>query len=70
MGHSKHKLELVYTRLTDEEMYNEYSKAIDLLTIDPANRLQKKITEMEKAQDKFDKVLTRIDDLEKQLGIS
>ena len=30
-------------RPTFEEMYKEYSKAIDNLTIDPANRLQRKI---------------------------
>jgi integrase len=69
MGHSKHKLELVYTRLTEAEMYEEYSKAIDLLTIEPSQRLQKKVTELQEKHDRLDKVLARVDALEKELGI-
>lgn len=69
MGHDI-GLDSSYLRHNESKIEQEYRKAIDLLTIDPSNRLQKKITEMEQAQDKFDKVLTRIDDLEKQLGIA
>jgi hypothetical protein len=32
-----------YYRSTEQEMSEEYQKAIDTLTIDPANRLQRKI---------------------------
>ena len=40
-----HKIGLAscYYRPTTEEMYEEYEKAIDNLTIDPANRLRKRI---------------------------
>ena len=47
MGHSKKGLELRYDRLTEEEMLSEYEKAIDNLTIDPANRLRKKVEKLE-----------------------
>jgi integrase len=42
LGH-KIGLASAYYRHTVEEMYKKYSKAIDNLTIDPANRLQRKI---------------------------
>ena len=42
LGH-KIGLASAYYRYTVEEMYKEYSKVIDNLTIDPANRLQRKI---------------------------
>jgi hypothetical protein len=42
LGH-KIGLASAYYRPIVEEMYKEYSKAIDNLTIDPANRLQRKI---------------------------
>jgi len=42
LGH-KIGLASAYYRYTVEEMYKEYSKVIDSLTIDPANRLQRKI---------------------------
>ena len=40
-----HKIGLTscYYRPTEEEMCTEYQNAIDNLTIDPANRLQRKI---------------------------
>jgi hypothetical protein len=42
LGH-KIGLASAYYRPIVEEMYKEYSKAIDNLTIDPTNRLQRKI---------------------------
>jgi hypothetical protein len=66
-----HKIGLAscYYRPTEREMYAEYEKAIDNLTIDPANRLQRKVTELQIKQDRMDRVLSRIDVLEKELGI-
>ena len=69
MGHSKHKLELVYTRLTEEEMYHEYEKAIDFLTIDPANRLQRKVEMLTVEKSKVDQVMAEIQAMKKKMGI-
>jgi integrase len=48
-----HKIGLAscYYRPTEEEMYTEYEKAIDSLTIDPSQRLQKKIEDMQSDED-------------------
>jgi len=42
-------------RPTFEEMYKEYSKAIDNLTIDPTNRLQRKIETLTIEKSRFDR---------------
>ena len=42
LGH-KIGLAAAYYRPTEQEMLDEYEKAIDNLTIDPANRLQRKV---------------------------
>ena len=36
-----------YVKITEKKLMEEYEKAIDLLTIDPANRLRKKVTKLE-----------------------
>ena len=46
LGH-KIGLASAYYRPTVDEMLSEYEKAIDLLTIDPTNRLQKKVEKLE-----------------------
>jgi len=45
LGH-KIGLASAYYRPTDEEMYQEYLKAVDLLTINEENRLRKRVDEM------------------------
>jgi hypothetical protein len=42
LGH-KIGLASAYYRPTEEEMHEKYNKVIDNLTIDPPNRLQRKI---------------------------
>ncbi len=46
LGHSI-GLASAYYKPTEDEMLAEYEKAIDLLTIDPSQRLQRKVSEME-----------------------
>ena len=47
-GHSdSSNLTQLYSKQTEQEMLSEYSKAIDLLTIDPTNRLRKKVEKLE-----------------------
>ena len=56
-----------YYRPTEEEMYFEYEKAIDNLTVDPSNRLKKKIREYEGRDDAYsleltEKILKRLEE--------
>ena len=47
-GHSpNNNLTQLYSKQTEAEMLHEYEKAIDALTIDPANRLRKKVEKLE-----------------------
>ena len=53
-----HKIGLAssYYRPTEEEMYEEYSKAIDNLTIDPANRIQRKVETLTIEKSRLDRL--------------
>jgi integrase len=47
-GHSQTgNLTQLYSKQTEAEMLHEYEKAIDALTIDPANQLRKKVEKLE-----------------------
>ena len=52
LGH-KIGLASAYYRPTEEQMLNEYLKAVDNLTINEENRLKKKVTELEQKQDEI-----------------
>ena len=67
LGHSKRKLEHVYTRLTPDDVCKEYEKAIDLLTIDPANRLRKKVEKLEVEKNQFDALAAEIEALKRKI---
>lgn len=67
-GHELEGNDPNYARVTEEELFAEYEKVIDLLTIDPANRLQKKVTVLQQRNDRLDAVLDRVMKLEKELG--
>jgi hypothetical protein len=60
LGHSI-GVRAAYQKYTDEDLLREYLKAVDLLTINEANRLRKKVDALEEKED-------RISDLERQLG--
>ncbi len=53
-----HKIGLAssYYRPTEQEMLEEYQKAIDNLTIDPANRLQRKIETLTIEKSRLDRI--------------
>jgi hypothetical protein len=53
-----HKIGLAscYYRPTQEEMFTEYEKAVDNLTIDPANRLQGKIETLTIEKSRLDRL--------------
>jgi integrase len=64
-----HKIGLAscYYRPTEEEMLGEYQKAIDNLTIDPANRLQRKVDTLQVEKSLLDSIASRLNELEKSM---
>ena len=61
---------MIIISVPKSKMYNKSMKAIDALTIDPANRLRKKVTVLQERYDKLDKVMARVKILEKEvLGV-
>ena len=68
MGHSKKGLELRYDRLTEEEMLLEYEKAVDNLTIDPANRLRKKVEKLEVEASQLQRLQAAVKALEMKIN--
>jgi len=67
-----HKIGLAgcYYRPTEEEMYAEYEKAIDLLTINEENRLKRKVDSLEIKKDEIRAILERIKILESNQSVS
>jgi integrase len=66
-----HKIGLTgcYYRPTPQEMYEEYQKAIDNLTIDPANRLKRKVQTLTVEKSIIDSIASRLQELEKKYEI-
>lgn len=68
LGHSPLKdLKLVYTKMTEDEMLQEYEKGIDLLTVDPANRLQKKVDRLEVEASQLQRLQAAVQRLEAKI---
>ena len=59
-----------YYKPTDEDIQSEYEKAIDALTIDPANRLRKKVELLTIEKSKVDLALAQIEDMKKRIGLT
>jgi integrase len=68
MGH-KIGLASCYYRPSEQEMYAEFEKSIDNLTIDPANRLQRKVEVLTIEKSKVDYALSQIEEVKKRIGI-
>lgn len=66
LGH-KIGITSAYYRPTEDEMLSEYSKAIDLLTIDPANRLRKKVEKLEIEKKSYDDLAAEIAEIRKAI---
>jgi len=67
-GHSdKSNLTQLYSKQTVEEMLSEYSTAIDALTIDPTQRMARKIQTMEVERSQFDRLAAQIRALEAKI---
>lgn len=66
MGHKS--LQRVYDKPDEEELLEEYLKAIDLLTINDENRLKAKVATLEEDKDRMIQELTRtVEDMQAQL---
>jgi len=65
LGH-KIGLASAYYRPTEDEMYEEYEKAIDNLTIDPANRLKREIETLKVDKSRMDMLEAKIQKLERK----
>ena len=66
MGHDL-KLDDAYDRPSFDFIVSEYQKAIDALTIDPANRLRKKVEKLEVEKSQFDRLAAQIRALEAKI---
>jgi integrase len=65
-----HKIGLAscYYKPTEQEMYEEYQKAIDNLTIDPANRLKRKVETLTVEKSILDSIASRLNELENKVN--
>jgi len=57
-----------YVRPTEQKMHDEYMKAVDNLTIDPANRLQRKVETLEIEKSRIDTIALKLQLLEKRFN--
>ena len=71
LGHSPLKdLKLVYTKMSEDEMLDEYMKAVDNLTINPENRLRRKVEVLTIEKSKVDLALSQIEEMKKRIGFT
>lgn len=69
MGHGdKNNLTLLYYKPSSDFLVSEYEKAMDLLTIDVANRLQKKIEKLEIEKTQFEALGAEIEALKVKIN--
>jgi integrase len=68
-GHKK-GLDSHYDRRNESEYLAEYSKAIDLLTIDPKNRLERRVAQLTIKADRVDELSEDFAELKRRLGLS
>ncbi|MGA7976451.1 MAG: hypothetical protein WB975_04385 [Nitrososphaeraceae archaeon] len=67
MGHLHVGLESSYYRPQEEDIQAEFEKAVDLLTVDPASRLRKKVEKLEVERTYVDQLRMEIDQIKKSL---
>ena len=68
-GHSQTgNLTQLYSKQTEAEMLHEYEKAIDALTIDPANRLRKRVEKLEVEKTQIQALALELEKVKKAIG--
>jgi integrase len=65
-GHKLKGNDSHYVRTTDERLQQEYEKALDNLTIDPANRLRRKVETLKIEKSRIDMLEAKIQKLERK----
>ena len=68
LGH-KIGLASAYYRPSEDEMLNEYLKAVDNLTINEENRLKRKVEVLTIEKSKVDLALASIEEMKKKIGM-
>ena len=66
-GHELMGNDSSYVKITEKKLMEEYEKAIDLLTIDPANRLRKKVTKLEVEASQLQRLQAAVTALEQKI---
>ena len=69
LGHSI-GLASAYYKPTEDEMLDEYMKAVDNLTINEENRLRKKVEVLTIEKSKVDLALSQIEEMKKRIGLT
>ena len=69
LGHSI-GLAGAYYKPTEDEMQEEYMKGVDNLTINPENRLMRKVEMLTIEKSKVDQALSDIQDMKTRLGLT
>ncbi len=69
-GHALKGNDTHYVRITGKRLQEEYEKAMDAITIDPANRLRKKVEMLTIEKSKVDLALSQIEDMKKRIGLA
>ena len=68
-GHSLQGNDPHYIRVTADQLETEYRKAIDLLTIDPTKRLQRKVEMLTVEKSKVDELWSEMQAMKQKMGI-
>jgi hypothetical protein len=65
-GHNLNANDSNYVKVSEKSLVQEYEKAIDNLTIDPANRLQRRVEILKIEKSRIDMLEAKIQKLEKK----
>ena len=65
-GHNLKGNDMSYVRTTEKRLRQEYEKAIDALTIDQANILQRKVETLQVEKSLLDNIASRLKELEEK----
>jgi hypothetical protein len=67
-GHSERdNLTQLYSKQTPDELYTEYEKSIDLLTINSESRLRRKVEKLEVEKSQFERLAAKIAAIEQKI---
>ena len=68
-GHDLKGNDKYYVRITEQKLYEEYQKAIDALTIDPVNRLLKKVEKLEVEKSQIEALALELEKVKKAIKL-